>query len=78
LIGAGGDLDLLVDFFGVIHGEVEFVRAGLQSDGASGDEEEALFADFEFVLAGGEILESEAASAVGLGTVDVGEGVFEF
>jgi len=78
LIGGGADLDLLVDFFGVIHGEVEFVRAGLQSDGASGDEEEALFADFEFVIAGGEIFESEAAGAVGFGAVDVGGGVFEF
>ena len=78
LIGAGGDLDLLVDFFGVIHGEVEFVRAGLQSDGASGDEEEALFADFEFVIACGEIFESEAASAVGFGAVDAGGGVLEF
>jgi hypothetical protein len=67
-----------VDFFGVIHGEVEFVRAGLQSDGASGDEEEALFADFELVIAYGEIFESEAASAVGLCAVEVGGGVFEF
>ena len=78
LIGGGCDLDLLVNFFGVIHGEVEFVRAGLQSDGASGDEEEALFADFEFVLADGEIFKGEAASAVGFSAVDVGGGVFEF
>jgi len=78
LIGAGGDLDLLVNFFGVIHGEVELVRAGLQSDGASGDEEEALFADFEFVIASGEIFKSEAASAVCLSAVDAGGGVFEF
>ena len=78
LIGWGADLDLLVNFFGVIHGEVEFVRAGLQSDGASGDEKETLFAYFEFVIASGEIFKGEAAGAVGFGAVDVGGGVFEF
>ena len=78
LIGAGGDLDLFVDFLGVIENEVEFVRAGLKSDGTIGDEEEALLADFEFVIAGGEVLEGEAASAVGFGAEDVGGGVFEF
>ena len=78
LIGAGGDLDLFVDFFGVIEGEVEFVEAGLKSDGAIGDEEEALFADFELVIADREISESEAAGTVGFGAEDVGGGVFEF
>jgi len=78
LIGGGGDLHLLVNFFGVIQGEVEFVRTRLNGDVAVGDYEETFFADFQFVIACGEIFESEAAGAVGFRAVDVGGGVFEF
>jgi hypothetical protein len=50
----------------------------LKSDRAGGDHEEALLADFQFEIASGEISESEAASAVGFGSVDVAGTVFEF
>ncbi len=78
LIGGSGDLNLFVDFFGVIEGEIEFVGAGLKSDSAIGDYEEALLADFQFEVASGEISESEAAGAVGFGAVEAGGVVFEF
>ena len=55
LIGASGDLDLLVNFFGVVYGESEFVGAGLKGESAAGDDEEAFLADFQFVIAGGKI-----------------------
>ena len=78
LIGGRSDLDSLVDFFGVVQGKGEIVGAGLESDGATGDDEEAFFAGFEFVIAGGKIFEGEAAGGVGFGAVNVGGGVFEF
>ena len=51
LIGASGDLDLLVNFFGVVYGESEFVGAGLQGESAAADDEEAFLAHFQFVIA---------------------------
>jgi hypothetical protein len=78
LVGGGRDLDLFVKLFGVIQNQREFVGAGLKGDGAVGDQEEAFFPDFEFVIAGREIFQSEAASAVGFGTEDVSGGVFKF
>ena len=78
LIGGSGDLDTLVKFFGVVQGEREIVRAGLKREGAAGNDEEAFLADFKFVIASGKISESEAAGAVGFGSVDAAGGVFEF
>ena len=57
---------------------MEFVGAWLKRDRAGGDHEEALLADFQFEIASGEISQSEAARAVGFGSVDVGRTVFEF
>jgi len=77
LIGASCDLDLFVNFFGVVYGEGEIIGAGLQSEGAAGDDEVACFADFEFVIGRGEISQSEAAGSVGFGARDVACGVFQ-
>ena len=62
----------------MVQGEREIVRAGLKRESAAGNDEEAFLADFEFVIASGKISESEAAGAVGFGSVDAAGGVFEF
>ena len=77
LIGGSSDLDLLVKFFGVIQREMDFVAAGLKSYGATGDFEEAFLADFQFVIACGDITKIEAAGGVGFGAVDVGVDAFK-
>lgn len=78
LVGGSGDLDLLVNFFRVIESESELVVAGLEGEGAIGDEEKAFLADFELVIASGEIAKSETAGFVGFGAEDVAGGIFEF
>ena len=75
LIGTGGDLDLFVNFFGVVYGQSEFVGAWLQSESAAGNDEEALLADLQFVIARGETSKSEATGAVGFRAIDVGGGI---
>jgi hypothetical protein len=77
LIGASCDLDLFVNFFGVIYGERKFVGAGLQGESAACDDEVACFADFEFVITRREISKSEAAGAVGFRPIEVACGVFK-
>lgn len=78
LIGGGGDLDLLVNLFRVVQSQRDFVEAGLKSESAANDHEEAFLADFEFVIAWREISKSEAAGSVGFCSVDVSSAVFQF
>lgn len=78
LIGRGGDLDLLMNFLFVIQGESELVGTRVEGESAAGDYEKPFLADFEFVIAGSEIAQSEAAGAVGFSAIDVASGVLEF
>lgn len=69
---------MLVKFFFVIQDQSEVVGARLKGESAAGNYKKAFFADFQFVVAWGEIVESEVAGAVGLSAVDVGGSVFKF
>ena len=49
----------------------------MKSERAAGDDEVTFLADFEFVIACGEILENEAAGSVGFGSEEMPGAVFE-